>query len=179
MKYTITLTIGVILGIFSQHFLVSESPSAMEFESTKMERHEAAEWMARAIYSETKKMSNFEYIAWVIRNRMSSPEYPMSAGKVVLQEDQFSAFDEPEKRDKLMRMTYPKEKNTHFRRAYRVALYVLNADPNMNPLPRVQHFYMEDTMEEKYNKSQPYWAKGKEPFFSNGQTVYLQGVEGP
>lgn len=167
---------GVLLGMGVQE---ASSPDPVANFDNKNERKQAAQWMARAIYSESKLYSNYEYIAWVIRNRMVSSDYPASARDVVLQHKQFSAFQHPEKRDKLLSMTYPEEKSTYFRRAYRISLYVLNVGADMNPMPEVRHFYMKDTLKRKYGKSEPHWVKGREPFFSNGQTKYFRGISGP
>jgi len=167
---------GILLGIAVQNF--TEPDPTTEF-NNRTDYRQAAQWMARAIYSESKLYSNYEYIAWVIRNRMSSPEYPASARNVVLQDQQFSAFQDMEKRRNLLSMSYPEEKSTYFRRAYRISLYVLSVGEDMNPMPEVRHFYMQDTLERKYGKSEPHWARGKDPYFSNGQTKYFRGVRGP
>jgi len=171
-----TLAVGALIGIGFQQYTQPKTVAVFDKE-TKYER--AAEWIARALYSESKLLSNYEYIAWTIRNRMTSGDYPATAKQVVLQEDQFSAFNDPNKVDELTAMTYPETKSTYFRRAYRIALYVLNSDRSVNPMPGVTHFYMEDTMEEVHGVEKPHWARGREPYFSNGQTNYFKNVQAP
>jgi len=108
---------------------------------------------------------------------MASERYPDNARSVVLQEDQFSAFRNPEKREKLLKMKYPETKNTYFRRAYRIALYALNANYRMNPMEGVRHFYMEDTLKRVHGKDKPQWANVGTLHFKNGQTRYYKGVK--
>jgi len=176
LRYIVTLAIGTLIGILGQQYVQPKTVAVFDSE-TKYEQ--AAQWIARALYSESKLLSNYEYIAWTIRNRMASNEYPGTAKQVVLQEDQFSAFNDPEKVDELTNMTYPHTKDTYFRRAYRIALYVLNSDKSVNPMPEVTHFYMEDTMERVHSVEKPNWARGREPYFSNGQTNYFKNIQAP
>jgi spore germination cell wall hydrolase CwlJ-like protein len=174
VRYMLVFTFGILAGTAIQQ---CTKPVAKLNNETQYK--EAAEWIARAAYSESKMYSNYEYIAWTIRNRMVSPEYPASAKSVVLQEKQFSAFNNSAKASKLKSMSYPETKNTYFRRAYRIALYVLNSGKSVNPMPEVTHFYMKDTLQRTQGKSAPYWARGKEPYFQNGQTKYYQNVKAP
>lgn len=138
----------------------------------------AVHMMARALYSETKEMASFEYVGWTIRNRVNNPDYPGSVYEVVLQDNQFSAFNNPERKDRLMEMRYPQTKITEFRRAYRTALYVLAAPEEINPLPGVTHFYMQETLKRKYGISKPHWANG-DPFYAHGQIRFYRDVHPP
>mgnify|MGYP002761283547 FL=1 len=173
-KYVMIFTVGILTGLW---FGLPDSQERNFDNQTRY--HKEAQWIARAVYSESKKFSNYEYIAWTIRNRMASERYPDNARSVVLQEDQFSAFRNPEKREKLLKMKYPETKNTYFRRAYRIALYVLNSDRSVNPMPEVTHFYMEDTMKRAYGVERPSWAEGRDPYFANGQTKYFRNIQAP
>lgn len=172
-KYVMIFAAGSLVGLW-----FGKSDSAREFDN-KTRFHKDAQWIARAVYSESKQFSNYEYIAWAIRNRMASYDYPDNARSVVLQEDQFSAFENPEKREKLIDMTYPETKNTYFRRAYRIALYALNTNYRLNPMQGVKHFYMKDTLKEQYGKAKPHWANEEKLYFKNGQTHYYKNVQGP
>jgi spore germination cell wall hydrolase CwlJ-like protein len=176
VRYTLVFALGILAGIWVQQYTQPETVATFE---NRTEYQKAAEWIARALYSESKVLSNYEYIAWTIRNRMASPEYPASAKAVVLQEDQFSAFRNPRKTERLRKMTYPETKDTYFRRAYRIALYVLNSGKSMNPMPEVTHFYMEDTLRDVHGKEKPRWARGQKPFFQNGQTKYFRNIKSP
>jgi spore germination cell wall hydrolase CwlJ-like protein len=140
---------------------------------------QAAEWMARAIYSERKLMSHYEYNAWVIRNRLRSDDYPNNVKEVVLQDRQFSAFNTRTKRHELRSLQYPETKDTHFRRAYRMAKYVLSAPPADNPLPMVTHFYHRETLQEQYGKQMPEWAKHGDLVYAHGQARYYKNVRPP
>lgn len=50
-------------------------------------------WFARAIYSESEFTEEQYYIAWAIRNRVGSPNYPDTYEEVVLQPHQFSGLN--------------------------------------------------------------------------------------
>ncbi len=171
-KYVMIFTVGILTGLW---FGLLDSQKRSFDNKTRF--HEDAQWIARAVYSESKTFSNYEYIAWTIRNRMASDGYPDDARSVVLQEDQFSAFRNPEKREKLLKMSYPETKNTYFRRAYRIALYALNANYRMNPMQGVRHFYMKDTLKEVHGKHKPHWANAEKLYFTNGQTRYYRNVK--
>ena len=170
-KYVMIFAVGTLTGLW----FGLPNHQEKNFDN-KTRFHEDAQWIARAVYSESKTFSNYEYIAWTIRNRMASDDYPDDARSVVLQEDQFSAFRNPDKRKKLLKMTYPETKNTYFRRAYRIALYALNANYRMNPMEGVKHFYMEDTLKEVHGKDKPHWANAGTLYFKNGQTHYYKNV---
>lgn len=176
VRYTLVFTFGILAGIGVRQYTQPETVATFE---NRTQYQQAAEWIARAVYSESKLYSNYEYIAWVIRNRMASPEYPASAKGVVLQERQFSAFGNPQKAEKLRSMSYPETKDTYFRRAYRIALYVLNSGKQMNPMPEVTHFYMQETLRDVHGKEKPRWAQGQKPFFQNGQTKYFRNIKSP
>jgi spore germination cell wall hydrolase CwlJ-like protein len=134
--------------------------------------------MARAIYSESNQMTSFEYIGWVIKNRMASRDYPNSVTGVVLQDHQFSAFNNPGRKSKLLQMRYPEVKITEYRRAYRMAEYILAAPDSINPLPGVTHFYMSATLQREYGKSRPHWATG-DPYYSHGQIRFYRDIHPP
>jgi hypothetical protein len=184
LKTIFILTIGIMIGIW---FGAPEpevktktivKTKTVERSSPK-DLHMNAEYLASALYSETKDMSNFEYIAWTIRNRVESEDYPDTVMDVILQEHQFSAFNTREGREKYLSLTLQTTSSTHYRRAYRVARYVLNAPMEVNPMEGVTHFFMEDTLKQTQGISQPFWAEGKTPYFVNGQTKYYRGIRAP
>lgn len=154
------------------------APDTVVVEAKSTQNNGAVQMMARALYSETKEMASFEYVAWTIRNRVRSSDYPSSVYEVVLQDSQFSAFNSPGRKNRLMAMSYPQVKITEFRRAYRVAQYVLAAPEEVNPLPGVTHFYMQDTLKRKYGISKPHWANG-DPYYSHGQIRFYRDVHPP
>lgn len=136
-------------------------------------------WVARALYSETKRLKDFEYVAWVVRNRMKSPHYPGTARAVILQPSQFSAFNNWERRKELEAMRYPETRKTAFRRAYRIARYVLAAPDSLNPLPQTTHFFMPETMKKKYGEARPDWAHTGDLRWATEQTRYYAEVRPP
>jgi len=135
--------------------------------------------MARALFSEKKRMSDYEYNAWVIRNRVEDADYPGTVKGVVLQESQFSAFNDYSKRRHLKSLSYPETRDTDFRRAYRMARYVLSAPERSNPLPLVTHFYHKNTLQQKYGKSAPQWANDGKLVYAHGQARYYKDVHPP
>jgi spore germination cell wall hydrolase CwlJ-like protein len=186
-RLVIILIIGMFLGSVSQYRL-SEPRVITKTDTVEVEvpaerqsgvSKRAANWMARAIYSETKNPADYEYIGWVIRNRMESPAYPGTARAVILQPSQFSAFNSWKRRKELEAMTFPDTKKTEFRRAYRMAEYILTAPAPMNPLPDVTHFYMSDTMKEKYGRAHPEWASSGELAWATEETRYYANVRAP
>lgn len=180
-RFVLTILVGAFLGAFSQHAI--EDPKTKVVRDTvhvpqtpKTSSHEEAEWLARAIFSETKAEEDFEYIGWVIHNRMKSPAYPGTARRVVLQPSQFSAFNRSGRLRELRQMQFPETKVTEFRRAYRMAQYILAAPDSLNPLPEVTHFYMADTMERKYGKRHPDWAESGNLAWATQETRYYRDV---
>jgi len=174
----VTLAIGRACTGDEQPSQRSSPPDTVVVKVHDEPNPEAVQMMARAIYSESNSMTSFEYIGWVIRNRLQSPNYPSTVAGVILQNYQFSAFNDPGRRQELMSMSYPQTHITEFRRAYRMAEYVLTAPDSMNPLPGVTHFYMEKTLREKYGKDRPAWAKG-DPYYSHGQIRFHRNVRPP
>ena len=182
LQYVLAILIGMLVGIFV-YVDVEEEPTprtdTLRVETTKKVDHESAQWMARALFSEKKRMSDYEYNAWVIRNRVDDSDYPNTVRKVVLQDRQFSAFNDYSKRRYLESLSYPETKHTEFRRAYRMAKYVLSAPESSNPMPMVTHFYHKRTMEQKYGKSAPDWAHHGELVYAHGQARYYKNVRPP
>lgn len=134
-------------------------------------------WIARAVYSETRSFRDMELIAWVVYNRMQNPNYPSTAKKVVLEEKQFSAFNQSsDRRDYLMSVS-PKTGNPYFNRAHRLAEYVLTA-PQNNPVRGVNHFVMPETQRKLYGDMPDWYHKGT-VHTKTKQTVFLSGVTSP
>jgi spore germination cell wall hydrolase CwlJ-like protein len=176
-------TIGFLLGL-GYSSITHEEPEPVTKRDTVVVRvddspaEEAVQMMARAIYSESNQMSSFEYIGWVIKNRLTSSHYPNTVAGVILQDRQFSAFNDPGRKRKLLNMEYPTVKITEFRRAYRMAEYILTASDSLNPLPGVTHFYMSATLKREYGKSKPHWATG-DPYYSHGQIRFYRDIHPP
>ena len=123
-------------------------------------------WVARAIYSETKRPEEMYLVAWVIRNRVETRYRGKSTYReVVLDPYQFSAFnpDNPV-RAYYMHLT-PESQPPGWETALKIAYYVVHADSSMRPFSiKTRHFYSERSMRWKLP---PRWVQG-------GKEVSLQ-----
>lgn len=118
-------------------------------------------WLARCIYSETKRAEEMELVAWVVRNRAEAGYRGQTTYRgVVLDPYQFSAFNTARGRARLEALT-PETKSPTWQRALRIAHYVRRAPAALNPLPGVLHFYSPRSMRPK--GLEPVWARGHEP----------------
>jgi len=99
-------------------------------------------WLARAIYSETKRPEEMRYVGTVIRNRVESCYRDKCSYKgVVLDDYQFSAFN----------VRVPTKTNDA---AHQVAEQILTSDRGELPVPKgVTHFYSPQSMQ-----GDPMWA---------------------
>lgn len=119
-------------------------------------------WLARAIYSETKRPDEQELVAWVIRNRLETNYRGASTYRqVVLDPWQFSAFN----RNSPKRRHYSNLHLDSRARGWNTALYiaydVMNAPAYERPFPvKTRHFYSERSM---VGRRAPAWAHGHRP----------------
>lgn len=119
-------------------------------------------WLARAIYSETKRPDEQELVAWVVRNRVETNYRGATTYKeVVLDPWQFSAFNRNSpKRNHYMRL------NEHSRArgwatAVAIAYDVIHAPAYERPFSiKTRHFYSERSM---VGRRHPDWARGQRP----------------
>jgi len=119
-------------------------------------------WLARCIYSETKRADEQELVAWVVRNRVETGyRGKRTYREVVLEPFQFSAFNP----DNPKRGQYGSldEHSTArgWQRALRVAHAVLTADYCDRPFSeKTRHFYSPRSM---VDGQAPLWADQGEP----------------
>jgi len=119
-------------------------------------------WLARCIYSETKRPDEQELVAWVVRNRVETRyRGSRSYQDVVLDPWQFSAFNG----NSAKRVYYSSLQETSRARGWATALQiaydVVNAPAYERPFPtKTRHFYSERSM---IGQSKPHWAVGKRP----------------
>ncbi len=135
---------------------------------TDQEREEWM-WLARAVYSETKRPDEQELVAWVIRNRVDTAYRGRDSYKrVVLDPYQFSAFNPGSQK----RRYYSALDTTHTKEAWREALdvarRVMLADSTARPFPvDTRHFYSERSMPGYANPDSgavaPHWATQGQP----------------
>ena len=138
--------------------LVSDAPPAFVLD----EVNDDVLWLARCIYSETKKAHEQELVAWVIRNRVETgyrgeTEYEA----VVLDPYQFSAFNPGNPKRRLYTSLAPSADSPAFVQALEVAHGVYYAPGSARPFSqKTRHFYSERSM---VGGASPNWSEGQTP----------------
>ena len=119
-------------------------------------------WLARCIYSETKRPEEQELIAWVVRNRVESRYRGKTTyRRVVLDPFQFSAFNEESSKSNYYRSLTVNHQPEGWKRALTIAYYVRHARPHYRPFSdQTLHFYSEQSM---IGRKKPDWARGLTP----------------
>src|SRR5690606_25174294 len=114
-------------------------------------------WMARAIYSETKRPEEQELVAWVVRNRVETRFRGKSTyQEAVLDPYQFSAFIEGTSTRRFYSNLTPMSKYPGWQRALAIAYAVRTLPAYYRPFSiKTRHFYSEQSM---VGKSAPDWA---------------------
>ena len=119
-------------------------------------------WLARCIYSETKKGDEQELVAWVIRNRVETGyrgQYTYEGA--VLDPYQFSAFNPGSSKRRLYTTLTAHSNSNSFSGALRIAHRVYYAPSAERPFPATtRHFYSERSM---VGGRTPAWAEGERP----------------
>jgi hypothetical protein len=118
-------------------------------------------WLARVIYSETKRPYEQELVAWTVRNRVDTAYRGKGTYQaVVLDPWQFSAFNPGPKRTHYSRLDTD-SKAAGFQTAIEIANKVRHADATVRPFEQAtRHFYSERSM---VGRKHPAWAVGKTP----------------
>lgn len=119
-------------------------------------------WLARCIYSETKRPDEQELVAWVVRNRVETRYRGKSDYRsAVLDPYQFSAFNHGNpKRDYLLSLSLNSTPRG-FQEALRIAWKVMNAEASERPFSRrTRHFYSARSMQDG---QVPHWAVDVHP----------------
>lgn len=119
-------------------------------------------WLARAIYSETKRPVEMELVAWVIRNRVETGYRGRQTYRdVVLDPFQFSAFNPESGKRWFYANLEPQTDLGSWQRALTIAYRVRLAQPEYRPFSiSTRHFYSERSM---LGNPHPEWAAGKRP----------------
>lgn len=119
-------------------------------------------WLARCIYSETKRPEEMELVAWVVRNRVETRYRGRdSYREVVLDPFQFSAFNPNNGKRWYYASLDTQTQIRNWQRALTIAHRVRLASPEFRPFPvQTRHFYSERSM---IGRSHPEWARGKHP----------------
>ena len=119
-------------------------------------------WLARGIYSETKRLEEMELVAWVVRNRVET-EYRGrdSYRDVVLDPYQFSAFNPGSRKRWFYSSLDTSTQIRSWQKALTLAHYVRHADSQYRPFSlTTRHFYSERSM---VGRRHPEWALGERP----------------
>lgn len=120
-------------------------------------------WLARCIYSETKRPAEMELVAWVVRNRVDTRYRGQSTYKgVVLEPYQFSAFNPNNRKRAHYASLTPDVEIPRWQHALNIAYHVRHATPDVRPFSnRTRHFYSERSLPDSL--AHPTWAQGLEP----------------
>jgi len=125
-------------------------------------------WMARCIYSETKRPEEQELVAWVVRNRVETGYRGQRTYRgVVLDPFQFSAFNPGSAKRRLYTSLDATSTSRGWQRALEIAHEVYHAPGRERPFPvQTRHFYSERSMA---GGGTPDWARGKTPVRLTGE----------
>jgi len=119
-------------------------------------------WLARCIYSETKRPEEMELIAWVVRNRVET-QYrgKHSYQSVILDRYQFSAFNPQSQKRRYYSNLGIQYASPNWQSALAIAYGVRFSDTTYRPFSlQTRHFYSERSLN---NQSRPEWADGIRP----------------
>lgn len=119
-------------------------------------------WLARVIYSETKRPYEQELVAWTVRNRVETGYRSKSTyERVALDPWQYSAFNRNSPKRQHYSTLTATSTAAGFQDALRVAHEVYHADESERPFVKTtRHFYSERSM---VGGRTPAWAVGKKP----------------
>ena len=119
-------------------------------------------WLARCIYSETKRADEMELVAWVVRNRVETEYRGRGTYRdVVLDPYQFSAFNPNGGKRWYYAKLDPSTEIRGWQRALAIAYGVRQAATDYRPFSiKTRHFYSERSM---VGQPYPEWALGKTP----------------
>ena len=123
---------------------VSDAPPAFALDAVT----DDVLWLARCIYSETKRAHEQELVAWVVRNRVETGYRGEDTYQdVVLDPYQFSAFNPGNPKRRLYTSLAPTADSPAFLQALEVAWAVYHAPAEQRPFSdRTRHFYSERSM---------------------------------
>lgn len=125
-------------------------------------------WLARCIYSETKRTDEQFLVAWVIRNRVETRyRNKRSYKRVILDPYQFSAFNPGEYTRRYYGALNVSDSAPGWQNALWIARRVMLADAKDRPFPETtRHFYSERSM--KGSRKAPIWSANKVPVSIKG-----------
>ena len=114
-------------------------------------------WLARCIYSETKRPKEQELVAWVVRNRVETNYRGNdSYREAVLDPYQFSAFNPGSRKRAHYASLNPSSQEPGWQKALFIAHQVKKAPAGQRPFPKdTRHFFSERSM---LGGRHPNWA---------------------
>jgi len=121
-------------------------------------------WLARCLYSESNLPNEQRLVAWVVRNRVETGFRGNTYREVILEPQQFSAFNTPNlRRDRILELDQHTS-TLAWQSTLRIALEVYSAPAFERPFgPTTRHFYSPISME---GNNPPSWAESVEPLDS-------------
>jgi len=119
-------------------------------------------WLARCIYSETKRPQEQELVAWVVRNRVETTYRGKGTYRnTVLDPFQFSAFNPGSAKRRLYLSLNADSDAAGWKKALEVAHHVYYSPESERPFDqKTRHFYSERSMR---GGLAPAWSVGKRP----------------
>lgn len=121
-------------------------------------------WLARCIYSESDRADEQRLVAWVVRNRVETRYRGYTYREVILEAQQFSAFNTPTPRRERILDLDADSPAAPWRQALGIALDVYEADASKRPFAvTTRHFYSPVSMT---GRDRPLWAEGRTPLSS-------------
>ncbi len=119
-------------------------------------------WLARAIFSESKRPEEQLLVAWVIRNRVETRYRGMRSYEAVVTDPyQFSAFRDESQMRRFYSSLDVTSRVPGWNLALIIAYDVRHTDAEFRPFSvRTRHFYSERSMSRRRH---PLWVEGQDP----------------
>lgn len=176
------LIVGITVGLTTNTSKAQIEPSTKLTITDSPEDKENVLWLARAIYSETKRPWEMGIVAWVIRNRVETNYMGSTYKEVVLKKNQFSGLNPSDPNyESNMSRSY-ESPGREWSNALIVAKAIYYADDSLRPMPNtVRHFYSPRSMK---NGATPKWAAGRravhtitDPYENSIRFAFYDGVK--
>ena len=120
-------------------------------------------WLARLMFSESKRLDEQELVAWVVRNRAETAYRGQTTFEGIARDPfQFSAFNPGTAKGRFYSELDILSDVPGWQKTLALAYYVYHADRRFSPFPlTVRHFYSEQAMAEPGGA--PEWSVGRTP----------------
>jgi spore germination cell wall hydrolase CwlJ-like protein len=152
------LMVATVFGVGTVHPVVFAKEEIVASVSDVRTEDEVL-WLARTVYSETKISEEQLLVAWVIRNRVESKQYPDTYKEVVLQRGQFSGLHPSDKQYGINMSLTLGHTGPGWDSSIEIARAVYDARGILRPFPKtVRHFYSPQSV-----TVHPSWATDEKP----------------